>query len=72
MLIAYFNRFIQHWTYYTLYIHMKKGELFVKEKNAPHERMSDKKGLSATQEVVYQSEFKKADKAYEKEKERKK
>ena len=70
MLIAYFNRFIQHWTYYTLYIYMKKEELFVKEKNAPHERMSDKKGLSAAQEVVYQ--IKKADKAYEKEKERKK
>lgn len=51
---------------------MKKGESFVKEKNAPHERMSDKKGLSATQEVVYQSEFKKANKSYEKEKERKK
>lgn len=56
MLIAYFNRFIQHWTYYTLYIYMKKEESFVKEKNAPHERMS----------------VKKADKAYEKEKERKK
>ncbi|MER2060621.1 MAG: YfhE family protein [Niallia sp.] len=34
------------------------------EKKPPHERMTEKNnGLSSTQEVLYQEEFKKADKA---------
>lgn len=34
------------------------------EKKAPHERMTEKNnGLSSTQEVTYQKEFKKADNA---------
>ncbi|WP_425505468.1 YfhE family protein [Sporosarcina jiandibaonis] len=39
------------------------------EKKAPHERMTEKNnGLSSTQEVTYQREFKKADNAVKNEK----
>ncbi|QUW21965.1 YfhE family protein [Sporosarcina sp. Marseille-Q4063] len=39
------------------------------EKKAPHERMTEKNnGLSSTQEVTYQKEFKKADNAVKNEK----
>ena len=42
------------------------------EKKPPHERMTEKNnGLSSTQEVLYQEEFKKADKAAKNEDENK-
>lgn len=43
------------------------------EKKPPHEQMTDKNnGLSSAQEVLYQEEYKKADKASKKEKDSKK
>lgn len=52
------------WTNYESKIYMQRGEFEMSEKKPPHERMTEKNnGLSSTQEVLYQEEFKKADKA---------
>ena len=47
----------------------REVNLSMSEKRTPHERMTDKNnGLSSTQEVLYQREFKKADNAANNEK----